>query len=699
MKTAWFLSEAAAGEAASPRQLPQAGWRQVSLPHQWTLDGEEAETGWYRLEIPSTRERRWVQVWADYYTEAWIDGEYQGVHEGYLEPWVFEAPPDRQVILKVSAPKESQGTVWPDFKRQIKGVFGQHHCRPGGNTYRGQERGTGGLWGGVRTFRTGAAALLHVSWQAVKVAVGWKLRVDLDIDVEEPAQNEGSQASRREAVEMSLTPLNFKGESLYTRRELDLTADRKTYSTIWDLPDLPTWETWERGFPHLYELNVRLDDSSRSVRVGFRTIAQEENWVVLNGSRLFIRGTNIIPTQWLASYTRADAERDVRLLAEAHLNAVRVHAHLTHPAFYSACDRAGILVWQDFPLQWGYAVDEKFAQEAVRQAQAMVKWFGSHTCIYLWCAHNEPAHNRNNLDLLLASALRQADPTRLVKEASSFREHPYPGWYWGHYRDFLAAPGGPLPSEFGAQALPSAERLGMILGEAAWPPDWDVWGYHNFQPDQTLRVARVEPGDDLATFVARSQAYQAQLIKFAIESYRRAKGKITGYYHFMFVEPWEGISSAVLEANRDAKAGYYALQAASTPVLLSFLPHRKILEVGQMPIHEAWVINDLARSLEGRVTFRLEGPQELELVHLLVRAQPQSAQLVFHIGDYYESCTSSTEAFALSQALHSLPPGDYFLIGEVWEGETLVSHSEVQITYMDPTLGPPSGAANRSSHK
>ena len=40
---------------------------------------------------------------------------------------------------------------------------------------------------------------------------------------------------------------------------------------------------------------------------------------------------------------------------DANLDLVRVHAHVARPELYDAADELGLLVWQDLPLQWGYA--------------------------------------------------------------------------------------------------------------------------------------------------------------------------------------------------------------------------------------------------------------------------------------------------------------------------------------------------------
>lgn len=670
--------------AAHPDGLPDEGWRKVALPHQWALDGLEAEVGWYRLELPAVGngQRRWVRLLADYYAEAWLEDVYLGLHEGYFEPWLLPLPKVGRVLwLRVAAPKELYGSVWPRFKRQIKGILGHHDCRPGSSGPRGQERGTGGLWGGLEAWTAGDVALLGLRAVPLPIACGWRLQLEAEV------ASEGVAGEIAAAI--ALTPANFSGESLSTERKVRLAPGRQRIRLLWQLPEMPVWEVWERGFPHLYRLTLGIENTQLEANVGFRKVERHDDWLYLNGRKLFLRGTNVSPTQWLAGYSEAQAEADVRLIKEAHLNAVRVHAHVTHPAFYRSCDREGVLVWQDMPLQWGYALDDEFAQEAVRQAEAMTWVLGNHPAVYLWCASNEPTHNRHTTVPLIAAALRASDPTRLVKEASDFREHTYPGWYWGHLRDFLALPAGPLPSEFGAQALPRAETLRRMLGEAAWPPRWDGWAYHNFQAEQIFRVAGVEMGESLESFAANSQAYQARLLRFAIEAYRRAKGRITGYFQFMFVEPWDGITWAVVEADRTCKAGYQALKEASNPVLLSVVPYREITEIGQPPMSEVWLISDLERPLEVRLAFRLEGPVSGDLGEVSASLAPQEARLVFSLMEGWEAPPGegvSGQMERAAQFLRSLLPGEYQLVCEAWEATTLLASSSLAVTYLAPIV-------------
>ena len=56
---------------------------------------------------------------------------------------------------------------------------------------------------------------------------------------------------------------------------------------------------------------------------------------------------------------------------------------------YDAADELGVLLLQDFPLQWGYA--RSVRGQAVDQARAAVDLLGHHPSIVQWTAHNDPA--------------------------------------------------------------------------------------------------------------------------------------------------------------------------------------------------------------------------------------------------------------------------------------------------------------------
>ena len=85
---------------------------------------------------------------------------------------------------------------------------------------------------------------------------------------------------------------------------------------------------------------------------------------------------------------RPTVRRDVELAVEAGLDALRVQAHIADHELYRAADELGVLLLQDFPLQWGYA--RQIRREAVRQAREAVNALGHHPSIVQWCAHDEP---------------------------------------------------------------------------------------------------------------------------------------------------------------------------------------------------------------------------------------------------------------------------------------------------------------------
>ena len=619
--------------------INDSDWKKMQVPANWFLQGHDLSgVVWFRhrFSVPTPTQGKLVTLnfaGVDYAADVWLNGEYLGFHEGYFDPFSFVVSQylrfdtENVLVVRVDSPYEEPGHSWSFNKRLIKGVLNHHDTRPGGAwSSRGQEQNTGGIWAPVYLRVSQTLAIDTIQVTPVIGTENEKIEARIDVTV----TNDGHE-ERPVSVAFALAPSNFTSPQdsggRYTETfQLSPGKNKLTVTVPCTNPQL--WSTWDHGYPHLYKVQVTIHrgntllDSSDAV-FGFRRIAYDpmtKQWQ-LNGHRIFLRGTNYIATQWLSEMTADKYVVDVDLMKKAFINAVRVHAHVEAQDFYRLCDETGLLVWQDFPLQWGYTEEASFIDEAERQVRSMVASLFNHPSIFTWCLHNEPpwdagwmqykyaeyvpSHNRR-LDEELLTRLRGVDSTRYVYPYSSTREHPWLGWYSGSWLDHGKPTQEALISEYGAQALPDLRSLDRIFRhEELWPDTkekWEKWEYHNFQRHETFEVAKVPQGKNIHEWIANTQSYQATLVQFAAEAYRRQKfSPVTGIFQFMFVEDWPSVNWGVLDYWRNTKAGYFALQTAYQPVLPSIAYAKPNWKANEPVELELWVVNDTWQDYPGSV--------------------------------------------------------------------------------------------------
>lgn len=573
--------------------LPPA--REMMVPSHWEREGLESFFGTVRFERGFEAPERGPgeSVWlsfkgVDYFATVSVNGQEVGRHEGYFQAWDLEVteyllPGDNRLVVEVTSPKEEPGAAWPDSKRVIKGVLSHWDCRPGSwDPSTGQDIHSGGIWNDV-VLEVRPAMFFRAIRLATRLTPA---NEDLNKEHAPGTVTVPPVSVARVTASIDLSLTSTAGE-LPDRVELAVGDHLASRSLMgWDrsspvdlavtVPEPRLWWTWDHGEPYLYSCTATLylrDEvvDQQELLVGLRQVDLDPlsgEWT-LNGRRMFVRGTNVVPTLWLGEYDQATIQSDIQLLRAANVNAVRVCVHVNRHELYSALDEAGILVWQDFPLQWGYIQSDEFIAEAARQTRDMVRQFRNHTCIAVWCCQNEStSYNREVLDPLLAQVAREEDSSRYVRPTSEFSEHPYFGWYRGDLRDYGQPPKSAIITEFGAQALPSAQEMAEMFG-AQWPPDWERLAYHDFQYHQTFHVAHVALGGSWEEFASSSQEYQAKVLKTAIESMRRFRYRpVGGIFQFMFVDCWPSITWSTVSYARRPKKGYYALQQAYQPVLV-----------------------------------------------------------------------------------------------------------------------------------
>ena len=675
-----FRTVSGAYTVAKATDKAEGRWRNIDVPSNWYLAGvDHSGTAIYRRTFSVDRKKSDQSFFlvfhgVDYAADIWLNGGYAGSHEGYFQSFNFDVTDhiktgDNILHIAVHSPKEDVGEVWSLRKQLIKGIFNHHDTRPGGAwSPRGQEKNTGGVWASVELKTTGPAALKNmVLTPSYDERRRGKAAIRFDIA--------GVNPRAADAVSIRLSPKNFPGNSITIDKRLEARRNGPVEVTV-SLDEVRLWWPYDLGAPNLYEAEITLLSRGEKTDIarrtfGFRTVERDGASGVwrINGKRFFLRGTNYIATQWLSEMKDEDYDVDLALMRGAHINTVRVHAHIGAKPFYEAADRIGMLVWQDFPLQWGYDDSPEFLAKAQGQAADMVRLLNDHPSIIAWSMQNEPPwdadwmkykypdydpEQNKTLTYALYETVRALDDTRHVHSHSATAEHPWLGWYSGSWLDYAKPTDQSLVTEFGAQALPNADGLRRIFPEDALFPDdeedWALWDYHNFQKHELTTIAGVSIGSTVEEFIENTQSYQAKLTKFAAENLRRQKyNPVGGAFQFMFNEDWPSVNWGVVDYWRAPKPGYHALKEAYQPILASLEWTQYAFSPGDTVEVGLWVINDLYAEYEN-ATYELS-----------LRTPSEVVSAGAHIIDIHADDVSKIAVWRRTVT----DPGEYVLVAHI----------------------------------
>jgi beta-mannosidase len=639
------------------RQLGQAdfdpdGWARIPVPGHWRShpdfaahDGPILYCRRFAAATPTPGQRCFLTFEGIFYeADVWLDGAYLGDTQGYFFPHTFEigdqlaAGDEHLLAVEVSCPPPSDLTA----KRPLTGIFQHWDCiDPAWNP--------GGIWAPVRVQTTGPVRI-----QSCKVLCREAnedtatLEFEAHLDPVEP-----TTVTVRTTARLEGDP-NPAAEHL-TEETLAAGVNRVRWRLGVDRPRL--WWPHSLGAQPLYEVEVTVhiggsgpdedgDDgptvtgppSDRCrLLTGLRQVSLRNFIATINGERLYLKGANLGPTRRaLAETTPAELAADVTLARQAGLDLLRVHAHVTRPELYEAADRQGMLLWQDLPLQWGYG---QVRRQAVSQARQAVTGLGHHPSIAVWCGHNEPiaidvaagtlaprtlgrlvsgqalpSWNKTVLDRSIRRSLERADGSRPVVAHSGILPHPawgtdthlYYGWYHGHERDFPAALArfpvlARFVSEFGAQAVPDSAEW---MEPDRWPDlDWDRLADHHCLQREIFEL-RVPPRRfrSLAEWRAATQAYQATLLRFHIETLRRLKYRPGGgFCLFLLADAQPAVSWSILDHERRPKAAYHAVAAACAPVIVTASRPAVSYRAGERIGLDVHVVSDRRQPLQGAI--------------------------------------------------------------------------------------------------
>jgi beta-mannosidase len=387
------------------------------------------------------------------------------------------------------------------------------------------------------------------------------------------------------------------------------------------------WSCNGSGKQNLYRITIQVMDPDRQSDVfhtsyGLRKIelVQEKDksgssfYFKVNDEPVFMKGANWIPADHFLPRVTKNKYRELLTAAkDANMNMIRVWGGGVYEdnAFYELCDSLGILVWQDFMFACAmYPGDAAFSENVRSEIIDNVTRLRNHPCIALWCGNNEIDEGwknwgwqkqysysakdsaeiwKNYLGLfreMIPGLLSKLDPTRSYWESSpsigwgheeSLRsgDSHYWGVWWGMepFETYLKKTGR-FMSEYGFQGMPSMKAIELFAGSGERKLNSAAMKNHQKHPagfetiEHYMRDWYKKP-KDFESYVYISQLLQADGMRTAIESHRRAKPYCMGSLFWQLNDCWPVTSWSSIDFSGEKKAVYYAAKKSFEKYLIS----------------------------------------------------------------------------------------------------------------------------------
>lgn len=286
------------------------------------------------------------------------------------------------------------------------------------------------------------------------------------------------------------------------------------------MPENP--KLWSPDSPFLYDLEVTIYKDGKPVDsvksyAAMRKIStkRDDNGIVrmqLNNKDLFQFGP--LDQGWWPDglYTAPSYEAmifDIDKTKEWGFNMIRKHIKVEPAAWYTYCDRKGIIVWQDMPSgdrnpEWQmhqYFTGTELKRSAESEACYRKEWkeimdfLYSYPCICTWVPFNEAWGQFKTPEI--AEWTKQYDPSRLVNPAS--------GGNFYHCGDIVDLHNYPGPRMYlydgeRANVLGEYGGIGLALEGHLWQPDRN-WGYVQFKNSKEVTDEYVKFGNELLKYI------------------------------------------------------------------------------------------------------------------------------------------------------------------------------------------------------
>ncbi|MDR0995413.1 MAG: DUF4982 domain-containing protein [Tannerella sp.] len=426
----WLFSLKTDSLAATSTKTDDSSWRQLNLPHDWSIEADFSPKypagvgggalpggmGWYRkhFKVPATDKDKAVYLEFDgIYRDSrvWLNGHLLGYRPyGYIS-FRYELSPylnyggDNLLVVQVDNTQQ-----------------------PNSRWYSGS-----GIYRNTRLVTSGK---VHVAYNGTYVTTPEITADKARLKIQTTLRNE---LPGKAVIELTTIICDPQGRRIAQTRTKGPSIDGNASSTFTQELSITNPQLWSTDKPLLYTALTEVKANGRptdtySTTFGLRTFKWEpKTGFYLNGKNMKILGVCLHHDLGClgAAVNYSALERELRIMKEMGVNAIRTSHNPPAPELLDICDHMGLLVmdeafdmWKVHKTKYDYASD--FGQWAYRDIADQVRRDRNHPSVFMWSIGNEIPEQSAVVDgqptdqtiaPTLARIVHQLDPTRVTTSA------------------------------------------------------------------------------------------------------------------------------------------------------------------------------------------------------------------------------------------------------------------------------------------
>ncbi|MDP4210261.1 MAG: discoidin domain-containing protein [Bacteroidota bacterium] len=452
---------------------------------------------WYRTEfnlpVNYTAEKTWLNFEGiNRKGDVYFNGEFLGKLDGFMERGKYDISnllvKDKPNVLAVlvywpqtpipnyASPTYISSSSW-DWMPYVPGLLM-------------------GITDDVYLTSSGAVTI-NDSWIRTEVPSKSKAEVSLNIEL-----NNSSDVEQEGELSGVINPGNISFSQkvkIGAHQNQTVFFDQKKVKEL-EINNPELW--WPNGYGEakLYTAELKFNKSNelsdtKKITFGIKKYTYDTIGNVLhikvNGEPVFVKGGNWGMSEYMLRCRGAEYDLKVKLHKEMNFNMIRNWiGSTTDEEFYEACDKYGIMVWDDFWLNSHPNLPSDvnaFNKNAVEK----IKRLRNHPCIAVWCGDNE-GYPLPPLNTWLKEDVKVFDANDRLYQANSHSDaltgsgpwaNFHPIWYFTRSPNgFGGDKGWGFRTEIGTAVFVSFESFKKFMPKETWWPRNEMWDKHFFGP-------------------------------------------------------------------------------------------------------------------------------------------------------------------------------------------------------------------------